>query len=103
VGEDQLRIVISAEDLLKKKVLSQTDSIGMIMAAAQKVTGSAWQVRIVDSREAAALKTGSIIDKSGKPGGGLADAPISGTGDDALDRLLVFGLEKGIPITVKDE
>ena len=103
VGEDQLRIVISAEDLLKKKVLSQADSIGMIVAAAQKVTGSAWQVRIVDSRETAALKTGSIIDKSGKPGGGLADAPISGTGDAALDRLLVFGLEKGIPITIKDD
>ena len=103
MGADQLRIVIPSDDLLKKKVLSQTDSIGMIESAALKVTGSSWQVRIVDSREALALKAGPAAGKPRESGTLPEDTNPPGTGDAALDRLLVFGREKGIPITIRDE
>ena len=102
-GTDQLRIVIPSDDLLKKKVLSQTDSIGMIESAALQVTGSFWNVRIVDSREALALKAGPTAGKSVESGTMTDDTHTPGSGDAALDRLLVFGRERGIPITIRDE
>jgi hypothetical protein len=88
---------------LKKKVLSQPDSIGMIESAARKVTSVDWQVRILDAREALTLKSGPALVNSRKQCAGTEESPASGTGDAELDRLLVFGLEKGIPITVRNE
>ncbi len=102
-GTGQLRVIVSAEDVLKKKVLSQPDSIGMIESAARKVTSVDWQVRILDAREALTLKSGPALVNSRKQCAGTEESPASGTGDAELDRLLVFGLEKGIPITVRNE
>lgn len=159
-GDDQLRVVVSADDLLKKKVLSQSDSLAMMAEAAQSVTGQVWQFKVVDQKEAASLRAGaaptkgraegtlsapsgvaapssrgalqgspdSRINVGGGPDGsmggegmehapngneGLWDgpgdaaygepSPLASTGDEALDRLLDFGRETGIPIVVQDE
>ena len=159
-GDDQLRVVVSADDLLKKKVLSQSDSLAMMAEAAQSVTGQVWQFKVVDQKEAASLRAGaaptkgraegtlsapsgvaapssrgalqgspdSRINAGGGPDGsmggegmehapngneGLWDgpgdaaygepSPLASTGDEALDRLLDFGRETGIPIVVQDE
>ncbi len=176
-GDDQLRVVVSQDDLLKRKVLSQSDSLAMMAEAAQSVTGQAWQFKIIDPKEAATLRTGmpaakpagesrastrdapaiprataehpapdgrpvaptgpgsrmddaaSRPDDAGSRAAGARQAPpadaepgneglwdgpgdafgeeripsIASTGDEALDRLLDFGRETGIPIVVQDE
>ena len=162
-GDDQLRVVLATDDLLKRKVLSQSDSLAMMAEAAKTVTGQAWQFKVIDPKEAASLRAGtgaprptsegrssnpaaqanhaaaarhsdhddrpvSPADAGSRmestpqaspadfePGNeGLWDGPegefretgipsMASTGDEALDRLLDFGRETGIPIVVQDE
>ena len=57
LADQQLRIVVPADDFLKRKVLQQSDSLEMMGAAIGSVTGETWQLRIVDTKEAASIRS----------------------------------------------
>jgi len=130
VAPDQLRVVVAADDFLKKKVLAQSDSLVMMRAAVCTVTGRDCQIKVVDTKEAAVLKSApqsspAAIPKTESPpvtpvssvssgfgsddawtgAGPFPDEPgkMESTGDAALDRLLHFGRETGMPIQIRDE
>lgn len=130
--DQQLRVVVSADDFLKRKVLAQSDSLEMMIEAVLAVTGETWHLRVIDTKEAGTLKTGtshrkvksqprspeeqaspshdariSESEPPGTPEAGEATEnsqtePVT-TGDEALDKLMLFSRETGIPIQVADE
>ncbi len=130
--DQQLRVVVSADDFLKRKVLAQSDSLEMMTEAVLAVTGEAWHLRVIDTKEARTLgsrpshrKTKSQphateeqatpihgartseSETTGMPEAGdstdNAQAEPVTTGDEALDKLMLFSRETGIPIQVADE
>jgi hypothetical protein len=65
LADRQLRVVVPADDFLRRKVLSQSDSLEMMVQAVRQVTGEAWKIRIIDAKEAASL-TGAPHRQKGK-------------------------------------
>ena len=81
----QLRVVVPADDFLRRKVLSQSDSLEMMAHAIESVTGEQWKLRIIDAREAAFL-TGVSHHQKGKasqPNPALAVAAAASAGAQA--------------------
>ncbi len=65
LADRQLRVVVPADDFLRRKVLSQSDSLEMMVQAVRQVTGEVWKIRIIDAKEAASL-TGAPHRQKGK-------------------------------------
>ena len=65
LADQQLRVVVPADDFLKRKVLQQSDSLEMVGDALRSVTGDTWQLRIVDTKEAASLGSPSVKTVAG--------------------------------------
>lgn len=132
LADQQLRVVVSADDFLKRRVLSQSDSLELLSEAVAQVTGQAWQLCVVDAKEADALRQAANRKQSADPSGQAGSAgnplpraepdaaaaagsvpekapethmpepPVS-TGDDVLDRLLSLSKETGVPLDIADE
>jgi len=159
---NQIHIVAGTDDVFKKKMLSQSDSIEMIESALIQVTGEKWIVKIVEQAPKSSngnesikrfesseplyhkqdpVRSGSVSNASNhsaslrdsyegfqtarSPSGGEETAlpgqmsrdpsihaghhsnenhPIvESTGNEALDQLLSFGRDAGIPLIINED
>lgn len=115
VGDEQLRVVLPTEDFLMKKTLSLPENIEIIQRAVKAVTGSDWKIKVIDANEFGKLKPKEANTKKNQGEALLVvesssddikeetkvQPAIHADEDESLNKLLRFGLEKGVSIEIK--